>query len=150
VTHSARGPGRPERRRRDRAPAPAPSAAPPLAPPPGPPPALSYGPPPAPASGPPSDPSSAPPSGGSWLAQVPYWIVVCGVVGGLLWMRGGQRDVRSGTLVMAGVLLAGAATRLGLPERRAGLLGSRRRLADAAAFAALGAGLLVAGLIFPE
>jgi hypothetical protein len=29
------------------------------------------------------------------------------------------------------------------------LLGSRRRLADAAAFAALGVGLLVAGLIFP-
>jgi hypothetical protein len=89
------------------------------------------------------------PAGGSWLSQVPYWIAVCGVVAGLLWMRGGQRDVRSGTLVMAGVLLAGAATRLALPERRAGLLGSRRRLADAAAFAALGAGLLVAGLIFP-
>jgi hypothetical protein len=51
--------------------------------------------------------------------------------------------------VMAGVLLAGAAARLGLPERRAGMLGSRRRLADAAAFAALGVGLLVAGLIFP-
>ena len=85
----------------------------------------------------------------SWLSQVPYWIVVCGVAAGLLWMRGGQQDVRSGTLVMAGVLLAGAAARLGLPERRAGLLGSRRRLADAAAFAALGVGLLVAGLIFP-
>jgi Protein of unknown function (DUF3017) len=89
------------------------------------------------------------PGGSSWLSQVPYWVVVCGVVAGLLWMRGGQRDVRSGTLVMAGVLLAGAAARLGLPERRAGLLGSRRRLADAAAFAALGVGLLVAGLIFP-
>jgi hypothetical protein len=89
------------------------------------------------------------PGGSSWLSQVPYWIVVCGVVAGLLWMRGGQADVRSGTLVMAGVLLAGAAARLGLPERRAGLLGSRRRLADAAAFAALGVGLLVAGLIYP-
>jgi hypothetical protein len=89
-------------------------------------------------------------SGGvPWLSQVPYWIVVCGVAAGLLWMRGGQADVRSGTLVMAGVLLAGAAARLALPERRAGLLGSRRRLADAAAFAALGVGLLVAGLIFP-
>ena len=92
---------------------------------------------------------SGQPGGGSRLSQVPYWIVVCGVAAGLLWMRGGQRDVRSGTLVMAGVLLAGAAARLGLPERRAGLLGSRRRLADAAAFAALGVGLLVAGLIFP-
>lgn len=90
-----------------------------------------------------------PSGGGSWLGQVPYWIVVGGVAAGLLWMRGGQADVRSGTLVMAGVLLAGAAARLALPERRAGLLGSRRRLADAAAFAALGVGLLVAGLIFP-
>ncbi len=50
---------------------------------------------------------------------------------------------------MAGVLLAGATARLVLPERRAGMLGSRRRLVDAAAFAALGVGLLVAGLVFP-
>jgi hypothetical protein len=80
---------------------------------------------------------------------VPYWAVAGGVAAALLLMRGGQREVRSGTLVMAGVLLAGAAARLGLPERRAGLLGSRRRLLDAAAFAALGIGLLVAGLVFP-
>jgi hypothetical protein len=101
------------------------------------------------APGPPSGAAAAPARGGSWLAQVPFAVVVIGVAAGLLWMRGDQRDVRSGTLVMAGVLLAGAAARLGLPERRAGLLGSRRRLADAAAFAALGVGLLVAGLIFP-
>jgi hypothetical protein len=127
VTHSAR-PARP-RRRRDTAAPPAPA--------------------PGGSSGPPPEQAPDQARGGSWVAQVPYWIVVAGVIAGLLWMRGGQRDVRSGTLVMAGVLLAGAAARLGLPERRAGLLGSRRRLADAAAFAALGAGLLVAGLIFP-
>ena len=89
----------------------------------------------------------------SRLDQVPYWIMLCGVGLGLLWMctgiRSGERDVRSGTLVLAGVLLVAAAARLGLPERRAGMLGSRRRLADVAAFAALGIGLLVAGLIFP-
>jgi Protein of unknown function (DUF3017) len=138
VTHSARGSSRAERRRRAQAP-PGPAPAPP-------------GPPAGPAPGP-SRPDPGPASaarwGGSWLAQLPYAVVVIGVAAGLLWMRGDQRDVRSGTLVMAGVLLAGAAARLGLPERRAGLLGSRRRLADAAAFAALGAGLLVAGLIFP-
>jgi hypothetical protein len=44
--------------------------------------------------------------------------------------------------------VAGAAT-LVLPERRAGMLGSRGRLADVAAFVALGIGLLVAGLVFP-
>jgi Protein of unknown function (DUF3017) len=89
----------------------------------------------------------------SRLDQVPYWIVLCGVGLGLLWictgMRGGERDVRSGTLVIAGVLLVAAAARLALPERRAGMLSSRQRLADVAAFAALGIGLLVAGLVFP-
>jgi hypothetical protein len=75
---------------------------------------------------------------------------VCGAGLGLLWMVvGGERDVRGGTLVIAGVLLAAAAARLGLPERRAGMLQSRRRAVDVAAFAALGIGLLVAGLIFP-
>jgi hypothetical protein len=88
-------------------------------------------------------------SGGSRLAQVPYWVILCGVGLGLLVMRGGERDVRSGTLVIAGVLLVAAAARLGLPDGRAGMLGSRRRLPDAAAFAALGVGLLVAGLVFP-
>lgn len=84
-----------------------------------------------------------------WPGQVTYWAVLGGIGLGLLWMRGGQPDVRGGTLVMAGVLLAGATARLVLPERRAGMLGSRRRLVDAAAFAALGVGLLVAGLVFP-
>jgi hypothetical protein len=87
--------------------------------------------------------------GGSWLGQVPYWVILCGVGLGLLVMRGGERDVRGGTLVIAGVLLVAAAARLGLPDRWAGMLGSRRRLPDAVAFAALGAGLLVAGLVFP-
>ncbi|MGH3274189.1 MAG: DUF3017 domain-containing protein [Streptosporangiaceae bacterium] len=96
-------------------------------------------------------PAARQPAGraGAWLSQVPYWAVVSGMAGALLWMRGGQRDVRSGTLVMAGVLLAGAAARLVLPEHRAGLLGARQRLVDAALLAALGVGLLVAGLVFP-
>jgi hypothetical protein len=85
----------------------------------------------------------------AWPGTAVYLLVLAGVAAGLLRMRGGQPDVRTGTLVVAGVLLAGAAARLALPERRAGLLGSRRRLADAAAFAALGAGLLIAGLVFP-
>jgi Protein of unknown function (DUF3017) len=87
--------------------------------------------------------------GRSWLEQVPYCVVLCGLAAGLLWMRGDERHVRGGTLVIAGVLLVAAAARLGLPERRAGMLGSRRRLVDVAAFAALGIGLLVAGLAFP-
>ena len=81
--------------------------------------------------------------------QVPYWLALCGIALGLLWIRSGERDVRGGTLVIAGVLLAAAVARLGLPDRRAGMLGSRRRILDVAAFAVLGVGLLVAGLVFP-
>ncbi|MGH3394617.1 MAG: DUF3017 domain-containing protein [Streptosporangiaceae bacterium] len=85
----------------------------------------------------------------SRFRQVPYWLALCGIALGLVWIRGGERDVRGGTLVIAGVLLAAAVARLGLPDRRAGMLGSRRRILDVAAFAVLGVGLLVAGLVFP-
>ena len=85
----------------------------------------------------------------SWLDQVPYWLVVGGIAAGLLWMRSAEPDAQSGTLVIAGVFLAAAIMRLVLPEHRAGMLGSRRRLVDAGALAALGTGLLVAGLVFP-
>jgi hypothetical protein len=81
------------------------------------------------------------------LAQLPYVVVLAGILLGLGVMRGGAQDVRGGTLVMAGALLAGAMARLVLPEGRIGLLGSRRRLLDAAALTTLGVGLLIAGLI---
>jgi hypothetical protein len=81
------------------------------------------------------------------LAQLPYAIVMAGILVGLGVMRGGAQDVKGGTLVMAGALLAGSLARLVLPEGRIGLLGSRRRLLDAAALTALGVGLLIAGLI---
>jgi hypothetical protein len=81
------------------------------------------------------------------LAQLPYAVVVIGMMAGLGVMRGGAQDVKGGTLVMAGALLAGSLARLLLPKSRVGLLGSRRRLLDAAALTVLGAGLLIAGLI---
>jgi len=52
-------------------------------------------------------------------------------------------------LAVAGILLAAALVRLALPERRAGMLVSRRRPADVAVLAAFGIGLLVAGLVLP-
>ena len=81
------------------------------------------------------------------LAQLPYAAVLAGTVLGLVLMLVGRHGVRSGTLVIAGALLAGSLARLVLPEGRAGLLGSRRRLVDVALLTALGAGLLTAGLI---
>ena len=81
------------------------------------------------------------------LAHLPYAVVLAGTVIGLVLMQVGGHAVRSGTLVIAGALLAGSLTRLVLPEGRAGLLGSRRRLVDVALLTALGAGLLTAGLI---
>ena len=50
-------------------------------------------------------------------------------------------------MVIAGALLAGSLIRLVLPAGRAGMLGSRRRLADVAALGVLGIGLLIAGLL---
>jgi Protein of unknown function (DUF3017) len=67
----------------------------------------------------------------------------------LLIISQGVHLVRSGTLVFAGVLLIAAVARLVLPERRLGLLSSRRRLLDVAILGVLGIGLLVAGLVVP-
>ena len=85
-------------------------------------------------------------SGRRWLTQLPYCVVVAGMVAGLATARGGGQAVKSGTLVIAGALLAGSLIRLVLPDDRAGMLASRRRLADVAVLAALGVGVLVASL----
>jgi hypothetical protein len=82
--------------------------------------------------------------------HVPYAIVLCGLALALFWIRESGQNVRGGTLAVAGILFAAALARLALPERRAGMLVSRRRLADVAVLAALGTGLLVAGLVLQE
>ncbi len=84
-----------------------------------------------------------------WRRQLPYGIALCCLAAALIWMRQGGQSVKGGTLAVAGTLLATALARLALPERRAGMLASRRRLADVAVLAAFGVGLLVAGLVLP-
>lgn len=84
-----------------------------------------------------------------WWQQLPYAVAICGLALALAWMRQNGQNVRGGTLAVAGVLFATALTRLALPERRVGMLASRRRLTDVAVLAALGTGLLVAGLLLP-
>ena len=93
------------------------------------------------------DPGETAAAGRRRLAQLPYALVLTGTVLGLalMWIAG--QAVKSGTLVIAGALLAGAVARLALPDSKAGLLRSRRRLVDVAALTALGIGLLVAGLV---
>ncbi len=81
--------------------------------------------------------------------RLAYGLVLAGVIAALVIIRQGVHLVQSGTLVLAGALLVAAVARLVLPEDRAGLLSSRRRLLDVAIFAVLGIGLLVAGLVLP-
>jgi Protein of unknown function (DUF3017) len=88
--------------------------------------------------------------GSGWWRHIPYALVLCGVALALAWMREDGQNVKGGTLAVAGILFAAALARLALPERRAGMLASRRRLADVAVLAALGTGLLVAGLVLQE
>ncbi len=83
------------------------------------------------------------------VGALAYWIVLAGTLAALLIMRQGVHLLRSGTLVLAGFLLVAGVARLVLPERRTGMLSSRRRWIDVAIFTTLGFGLLVAGIVVP-
>ena len=80
-------------------------------------------------------------------ANLPYLIVLAGGFGGLLWVWRSHMHVKGGMLVFAAALLLGGGARLVLTDERAGLLVSRRRGVDVAAFAILGFGLLVSALL---
>jgi Protein of unknown function (DUF3017) len=81
-------------------------------------------------------------------AAVPYLLVLLGCAGGFWWAsRGGVHAVRGGTVAVAGAVFLAALARLVLPESRVGMLASRRRTTDVVTLAALGAGLLAAGLM---
>ena len=82
-----------------------------------------------------------------WLA----YLVVRGLIAAdLAWLwAGGAHVARGGTLALAGAMFVAAIARLALPESRAGLLASRKRVTDVVTMAALGTGLLVVGLLSP-
>jgi Protein of unknown function (DUF3017) len=82
-------------------------------------------------------------------AQVAYVIVLAGVVAGLAYIWQGPHSVRAGTFILASAFFVAVVARLALPERRAGMLASRRRYIDVTALAILAIGLLVAGLVLP-
>jgi hypothetical protein len=86
----------------------------------------------------------------SWVS-LPYAIALAGLVGGLAWIwLAPTSHIQAGTVVLAGALIVAAVERLVLPERRAGLLVSRRRLTDVVILAGLGAGILAVALVLPS
>jgi Protein of unknown function (DUF3017) len=83
-------------------------------------------------------------------AHLPYGIVFAGTAGGLFWTGQGPRHVVTGMLTVASAVLVAAVLRLVLPERRAGLLLSRRRLLDVVVLAILGASIMAVVLVLPS
>jgi Protein of unknown function (DUF3017) len=83
------------------------------------------------------------------LAWVPYLIVLAGTVAGLLYALRGSGHAGRGAGVVGGALLVAAAARLVLPPRYAGLLSSRGKALDVAAFAVLGAAVLALAVSLP-
>ena len=101
--------------------------------------------------GAPAPPAVPPPAGvpPRWQ-QVPYAIVLAGVLAGLCWAWQGTAHVRAGMVTVAAALLAAALARLVLPERRVGLLAARHRLIDIAALLGLGVCILAVALVLPR
>ena len=86
---------------------------------------------------PPADPRTTP-----VLAWLPYLIVLAGAGAGLFVVWQGAPHAGQGAAVIGGALLVAAAARLVLPPRYAGLLSTRGKALDVAAFAVLGAAVL--------
>ena len=82
------------------------------------------------------------------VAWLPYLIVLAGVAAGLFvaWQ---DRYAGRGAALVGGALLAAAAARLVLPPRFAGLLASRGKALDVAAFAVLGTAVLAVAAWLP-
>jgi hypothetical protein len=82
----------------------------------------------------------------AWLL---YLIVLGGAVAGLYMAWQGTSQAGRGAGVVGVALLAAAVARLALPPRYAGLLATRGKALDVAAFAVLGAAVLAVALSLP-
>jgi hypothetical protein len=96
----------------------------------------------APAHGAPAHGASAAKPSSPVVTWLPYLIVLAGTVAGLVQARLGSQHAGRGAAVVGAALLVAALVRLALPPRYAGLLASRSKAQDVAAFAVLGAALL--------
>jgi hypothetical protein len=71
------------------------------------------------------------------LAQLPYFLVLAGVVAGLA-VAGLGSDFRGGAYVISGSILFGAVARGVLKESQVGMLATRKRTTDVLTMAGLG------------
>ena len=83
------------------------------------------------------------------LAWLPYLIVLAGATVGLFVIWQGSNHAGRGAGLIGGALLVAAVARLVLPPRYGGLLVSRGKAMDVAAFAVLGAAVLALAASLP-
>jgi len=83
------------------------------------------------------------------VAWLPYLVVLAGAVTGLFVAWQGSGHAGQGAAVVGAALLVAAVARLVLPPRYAGLLASRGKAQDVAAFAVLGAAVLAVAVSLP-
>ena len=83
------------------------------------------------------------------LAWVPYLIVLAGAAVGMFVIWQGSQHAGQGAAVVGAALLVAALARLVLPPRYAGLLVTRGKALDVAAFAVLGTALLAVAASLP-
>ena len=88
-------------------------------------------------------------SGTSALAWLPYLIILAGVAAGMFVAWKGSKYAGRGAGLIGASLLVGAAARLILPARYAGLLASRRKASDVLALALFGAAVLAVAIALP-
>jgi hypothetical protein len=105
-------------------------------------------------AGPQRGPAAAPPPGPAPSANqvvtwLPYLIVLAGAVAGLFIAWRGTRYAGRGAGAVGAALLVAAVARLALPPRYAGLLASRGKAMDVAAFAVFGAAVLAVAASLP-
>src|ERR1700730_10049293 len=87
--------------------------------------------------------------GTSALAWLLYLIILAGVAAGMFVAWKGSKYAGRGAGVIGASLLAGAAARLILPARYAGLLASRRKPSDVLALAVFAAAVLAVAIALP-
>ena len=94
-------------------------------------------------------PAAAPPPASQIVTWLPYLVVLAGAVAGLVVAWQGARHAGRGAGLVGAALLVAALARLVLPPRFAGLLASRGKALDVAAFAVLGTAVLAVAAWLP-